>query len=489
MRFLDFFAGIGGFHSAFNRIGWECEGFCEIDKFARQSYTTIHNTEGIEEWHDITKVSDDDFRRFRGRVDIIAGGFPCQAFSVAGKRGGFEDTRGTLFFEVARAAKQIQPRYLLLENVKGLLNHDKGNTFGTILNTLHELGYAHIEWGVLNTKYWGVPQNRERVFILAELRDEPTKPYLLPLLQRQQENGVTARLRDVLETDVDEKYYLAEDKTKKIVGLLRKEDQQEVLAVKGDLISRKNPQGQYGFSKTDWFTLRCAETHGVAEIVPSTQVIANLNHWGMDIMNRVYGLDGQSPTLHTMQGGGREPKIAEPQEFTDGSGISYCIDASYAKGTSVGNIGKGRRTHAIEVHALTEKRSEEAKRIRSEYMKTHGVDFSPRRGKVIVPRPDHIANCLTATQTIEQTLLEKPLYRIRKLTPLETWRLQDFTDEQFYKAKAAGVSDSQLYKQAGNSVTVKVVEMIARQIQKRIEGESNESKNFSGRPVSEISRD
>lgn len=269
MRYLDFFAGIGGFHSAFSRIGWECKGFCEIDKFARQSYKTIHNTEGIEEWHDITKVSDDDFRRLRGRVDIIAGGFPCQAFSVAGKRGGFEDTRGTLFFEVARAAQQIQPRYLLLENVKGLLNHDKGNTFGTILNTLHELGYAHIEWGVFNTKYWGVPQNRERVFILAELRDEPTDPYLLPLLQRQQENSVTARLRDVLETDVDEKYYLSEEKTAKLI-------------------------------------------HQIAKDETKTKVVADLNHYSQESLNRIYGVDGQAPTINTMQGGGREPKIAEP---------------------------------------------------------------------------------------------------------------------------------------------------------------------------------
>lgn len=372
MRFLDFFAGIGGFHSAFNRIGWKCEGFCEIDKFARQSYTTIHDTEGIEEWHDITKVSDDDFRRLRGRVDIIAGGFPCQAFSVAGKRGGFEDTRGTLFFEVARAAKQIQPRYLLLENVKGLLNHDKGNTFGTILNTLYELGYAHIEWGVFNTKYWGVPQNRERVFIFAELRGEPTKPYLLPLLHRQQENGVTARLRDVLETGVDEKYYLSEEKTAKLI-------------------------------------------HQIAKDETKTRVVADLNHYSQESLNRIYGVDGQAPTINTMQGGGREPKIA---------------------------------VHATLTPDRVEKRQ------------------NGRRFK------DEDEPMFTLTAQDKHGILEKsPNYRIRKLTPLETWRLQDFTDEQFYKARAAGVSDSQLYKQAGNSVTVKVVEMIARQIQKRIEEE------------------
>ena len=147
LRFLDLFAGIGGFRLALEQAGHKCVGFCEIDKFARQTYKANFNTEGEVEWHDITTVTDEDVRQL-GRVDIITGGFPCQAFSVAGKRGGFEDTRGTLFFEIARIARILKPRYLLLENVKGLLSHDKGKTFATILNTLDELGYD-AEWQVL----------------------------------------------------------------------------------------------------------------------------------------------------------------------------------------------------------------------------------------------------------------------------------------------------------------------------------------------------
>ena len=140
MRFLDLFAGIGGFRLALEQAGHKCIGFCEIDKFARQTYKANFDTEDEVEWHDITSVTDDDVRKL-GRVDIITGGFPCQAFSVAGKRGGFDDTRGTLFFEIARIARILRPRYLLLENVKGLLNHAGGETFHTILNTLAELGY------------------------------------------------------------------------------------------------------------------------------------------------------------------------------------------------------------------------------------------------------------------------------------------------------------------------------------------------------------
>ena len=170
MKFLDLFAGIGGFRMGLESFWHECVGFCEIDKFARKSYKAIHNTEGEIELHDITQVTNEEWRKFRGTVDIICGGFPCQAFSIAGKRKGFlDETRGTLFFEIARAAKEIKPPLLFLENVKGLLSHDKGRTFRTILSTLDELGYD-AEWQLLNSKDFGVPQNRERVFIIGHIR-------------------------------------------------------------------------------------------------------------------------------------------------------------------------------------------------------------------------------------------------------------------------------------------------------------------------------
>lgn len=173
MKFLDLFAGIGGFRLGMESAGHECVGFCEIDKYARASYKAIHNTEGEIELHDITTVSDESIRGF-GSVDVICGGFPCQAFSIAGARRGFEDTRGTLFFEIARFASILKPKYLFLENVKGLLNHDKGNTFKTILRALDGLGYD-VEWQVLNSKNFSVPQNRERVFIIGHLRGQRTR--------------------------------------------------------------------------------------------------------------------------------------------------------------------------------------------------------------------------------------------------------------------------------------------------------------------------
>ena len=125
MKFLDLFAGIGGFRLGLERAGCECVGYCEIDKYARQTYEANFNTKEEVSWNDITKVTEHQIQELPS-VDIIAGGFPCQAFSIAGKRGGFQETRGTLFFEIARIAKQIQPRYPLLENVNGLLSHDQG---------------------------------------------------------------------------------------------------------------------------------------------------------------------------------------------------------------------------------------------------------------------------------------------------------------------------------------------------------------------------
>jgi DNA (cytosine-5)-methyltransferase 1 len=137
-------------------------GACEIDKYARTIYS--RHFPGVKIYKDATKIKPEELPDF----DILVAGFPCQAFSIAGNRLGFEESRGTLFFEIARIAKQKRPRLLLLENVKGLLSHDNGKTFAEILATLDELGYD-AEWQVLNSKYF-VPQNRERIFIIGHLR-------------------------------------------------------------------------------------------------------------------------------------------------------------------------------------------------------------------------------------------------------------------------------------------------------------------------------
>ncbi|GHU52488.1 cytosine-specific methyltransferase [Clostridia bacterium] len=166
IRFFDMFAGIGGFRAGLERAeGYKCIGHCEIDKHADRAYRAVYNLNESEVFYEdartINTATMPDF-------DLLVGGFPCQAFSIAGRREGFADPRGTLFFEIARVVKAKRPTYLLLENVPGLLSHDEGRTFAAILNALCELGYC-CEWQVLNSKDFGVPQSRRRVYIVGYL--------------------------------------------------------------------------------------------------------------------------------------------------------------------------------------------------------------------------------------------------------------------------------------------------------------------------------
>ena len=203
MKYFSLFSGIGGFESGIQNSFLQsrqdrkedklsskegehseqsqgtirqptpiCVGFSEIDKYATQIYKKHFNH---KEYGDVSKINWRDVEDF----DLLCGGFPCQAFSIAGKRGGFNDTRGTLFFEIAKAAQHKQPRLLLLENVKGLLSHNQGETFYTILKTLDGIGYD-LQWQVLNSKNFGVPQNRERVFIVGHLRGT-SRPEVFPI--------------------------------------------------------------------------------------------------------------------------------------------------------------------------------------------------------------------------------------------------------------------------------------------------------------------
>jgi DNA (cytosine-5)-methyltransferase 1 len=163
MKYFSIFSGIGGFELGIKKSTnntWECIGYSEIDKYTIQIYQK-HFKEH-KNYGDATRINTDELPDF----DILVGGFPCQAFSIAGKRQGFNDTRGTLFFEISRVLRNKRPRYFLLENVKGLLSHEFGETFHSILRILSELGY-NIEWQILNSKNFGVPQNRERIFIFG----------------------------------------------------------------------------------------------------------------------------------------------------------------------------------------------------------------------------------------------------------------------------------------------------------------------------------
>ena len=381
MKFLDLFSGIGGFRLGMESAGHECIGFCEIDKFARASYKAIHDTKGEIELHDITRVSDDTIRGI-GHVDVICGGFPCQAFSIAGARRGFEDTRGTLFFEIARFASILKPRYLFLENVKGLLNHDKGNTFEVILSALDELGYD-VEWQVLNSKNFGVPQNRERVFIIGHLR------------------GGSGR--KVFPLSGDGAAITCEQPKINKVGNIRKKGKSQ----SGDVVSIDSLAPTLCSTTTQKDPLKVLIEN---EIKQFGVLQPNYNQSGV-----VYEIDGISPTIRAYQGGGLEPKIRVKEATSQGY-------AEAEIGDSVNLSHPNSKT---------------------------------RRGRV----GKQIANTLL---TGESQGVVEPDFRIRKLTPRECWRLQGFPDWAFDKAQEVN-SNSQLYKQAGNSVTVNVIAAIAKE--------------------------
>jgi len=223
----------------------ECVGFSEIDKYATaiyQKHFPEHHNYG-----DITKIDEHSLPDF----DLLCGGFPCQAFSIAGKRKGFEDTRGTLFFDIARILRAKQPRLLLLENVKGLLSHDNGETFRTIISALDELGYD-LQWQVLNSKNHGVPQNRERVLIVGHLRGTP-RPEVFPF---------------------------------------------------GDTGAKDTRNVGEGLS----YALDASYDKGTNTLAKGRRQLVQLNQ-PKHSNDRVYYTGGLSPTLNTMQGGNRQPSI------------------------------------------------------------------------------------------------------------------------------------------------------------------------------------
>ncbi|WP_107196879.1 DNA (cytosine-5-)-methyltransferase [Megasphaera stantonii] len=441
--FLDLFAGVGGSRLGLEKAGHKCIGFCEIDRKARESYKAIHNTENEVEMHDITTISD-EFIRGIGRVDILAGGFPCQAFSVAGKRKGFGDTRGTLFFEIARFAHILRPKYLFLENVKGLLNHEGGATFETILRTLDELGY-NVEWQLLNSKNY-VAQNRERIFIIGRLRGECTNQIFPITGEESAVDQESAEINSVGTTNP--KQIVVGNANPSSKGMNGNVYSSEAISPtitcnhgEGSKIAipilapNKQKVRQNGRrckeNDEEMFTLTAQDRHGII-------VEGNLDG-GYRSASSVVSTDGISPTLTTMGGGGQEPKIL--------------VREATKKGYTQANPGDS-------------------------------INFSfpnstKRRGRV---GKQYAHTLLTG----EQQAVVMDNFQIRKLTPLECWRLQAFPDEAFLAAKFGSreiakkilvnqldhyncdykqtMSDSQLYKQAGNSVTVVVIYDIAKRL-------------------------
>ena len=328
IKVLELFAGIGACSKALENLGIENEivDAVEIDKYAIQAFNAIHGTnfepQDICEWNkDI-------------ECDLIMHGSPCQDFSIAGKQAGGDEgsgTRSSLLYETLRIVEKLRPKCVIWENVKNLLSKKHVHNWNAYAERMEELGYKNY-YQVLNAKNYGVPQNRDRVFTVSILGDGDFKfPDPIPLKKH---------LKDVLEDDVDEKYYLSDEQVEKLV------------------------KSNYDQNK------------------------------------RFYNPEGISPTISTMGGGQRQPKI-------------------------VASRGRGANN---EQH--------------------------------LEPRNDGLANTLTSVQ--KDNYVATP-YRIRKLTPRECYRLMGFDDESFDRASAV-LSNTQLYKTAGNSIVVNVLEAVLREL-------------------------
>lgn len=436
--YVSLFSGIGGFEQALNKLGGTCVMASEIDKFANQSYELLygHKTVG-----DITKVEAQDVPDH----DLLVGGTPCQSFSVAGKRLGFEDTRGTLFFDVARIAKERKPKVVWIENVKGLVGHDKGKTLDTIVTTLNDIGYT-VDFNVLNSKYFGVPQNRERIFIIA-MRDDLVKPAEWAIegtnvvakgkrrisqldgvktfnFDWPEQMEVTTRLRDVLEPVVDERYYLSEEKTAKLVAQL--------------------------------------EAKGEPQHNRDIKMVGHADIDGHDFNRRIYSVDGVSRTLNTASDIGRSVKVAEPSDIK-AEKIAGLYGARQAG--SMWDVNKISPTLKTSSGGYSEPLIEDPQiNVIGTTLDTEAKGTNFRSWVYEADRG--LVGALSATMYKQPTQVfgESTRYRIRKLTPLECFRLQGFPDEAYELLSANGISNSQLYRQAGNAVTVNVIDAIGRRL-------------------------
>ena len=371
MRVIELFAGIGSQTQALKNLGTDHEviAISEIDKHAIKSYEAIHGP--VNNLGDISKITT------LPDADLWTYSFPCQDISNAGKGAGFRKTSGTrsgLLWEVERLLNDSAlPKYLLMENVPMLLSKSHKKDFDRWIGTLAQLGYTSYH-RILNSKDFGVPQDRERVFMVSTLdnsvftfpKGEPT----------------TVRLADILEDEVSEDYYISPEKTNGLLQHLKEKTISRTIHTGGhDTATNKH--------KWDWVA------------------VPKLNH------NGVYHPNGLSPTVCAFSGGNTEPKIAVREATKKGYAIAEpgdMVDIGYPNSElRRGRVGKGI---------------------------AHGLTTSP-----------------------SQTVVDHDI-RIRKLTPRECWRLMGFSDVAFDKAQSAGVSKTQLYRQAGNSIVVPVLEAI-----------------------------
>ena len=405
IKVLELFGGIGACSKALERLGidYEIVDYVEIDKYAVKSFNAIHNTNF--EPQDITTWDKDI------KVDLIMHGSPCQDFSLAGKQaGGDKDsgTRSSLMYETIRIVEKLKPKYVIWENVKNLLSKKHKHNFDAYLETMEKLGYTNY-YQVLNAKDYGIPQNRERVFTIS-IRNDLNKTFVFPPKQE-----LKLKLKDMLEDEVDEKYYLSD----RMINFFYKNEQ----------VQKEKGNG-FRFNVTDG--------NVIAKTI-TTRAESRMDDNFLKI---------------------KEATKKGYKEAFEGDGINISSRMKYQRGNVQKESIQTLTTSGGNDRAVVLK--SKCKRLESLVEKT---DFE--EGKVLnldlynQTTNENISQCLTEPHHNSQRLFDG--LRIRKLTPKETWRLMGFDDEDCYKAQNVN-SNTQLYKQAGNSIVVNVLENILKNL-------------------------
>lgn len=413
LKITTLFSGIGAFEKAlFNLgLGYELVNFCEFDKYAVQSYCAIHSEPTSKNLGDITKVDIKAMADF----DLLTYGFPCQDISNAGKmRGIIEgETRSGLLFEALKIIKEKKPKFAIAENVKNLVGKKFRADFDNLLNELSEMGYNNY-WKVLNAKDFGIPQNRERVFIISIRKDVDSGNFQFPIPFRSD-----ARLKDVLEDEVNEKFYISSSAVDKIVN---SNFQQEKCRIQAERLYYQD--GNMG-------ALPARNGGDKTQIILGDKV---------EVLGNVNQIDDEQVCIPCLTPE-RLVKRQNGRRFKEDGDPAFTITSQDRHGVLISEATKKGYAEASEGDSIN----------------IAFPNSASRRGRV----QKGIAGTLETS--CNQAVIND--FRIRKLTPKECFRLMGFTDEDFQKCVDVGVSNSQLYKQAGNSIVVPVLEGIFRSMQ------------------------
>lgn len=418
ITFIDFFSGIGGFHSGFEKAGMRCVGWCESDKYAQKSYRAIYDTKGL--WFS------DDVRKCRGwelpNATLWSFGFPCQDISIAGKQKGIgRGTRSGLFFEIMRLLDETEankPEWIICENVKNLLSIEGGWGFLRVTSEMAARGYA-VQWRVYNSKDYGVPQNRERVYIIGRLGENGGGELLPPA--RKSERA----LKQIISGAQGDRVYEPE------------------------LSCTLSSQGGGMGAKTGLY------------------VVGHVGKGGQK--SRVFHSCGNAGTLSATDYKDPQKVMIDNEEIHVKSILTPDRINKRQNGRRIKEPGEpmftltGQDRHGVLIKNATKAGALLA--VPGDGIETAYSSSNMRRARVQPGRCSTITTHGTAG-----VLMDTSPVRIRKLTPKECWRLQGFSDEQFEKAAEVN-SNTQLYKQAGNAVTVNVVEAIGRHIVEIIQEE------------------